>query len=85
MLKSAKIAISLPKEDLLRIEKIRKVFGMQRSAIIDMAIRYWLNNIEERNLIKQYQEGYRNKPESVSEIRVFEKLSADAFEEEGWK
>ncbi|MBU4305756.1 MAG: hypothetical protein KJ893_09110 [Candidatus Omnitrophica bacterium] len=85
MQKFAKIAISIPKEDLMRIEKIRKGLGMQRSAIIDTAIRFWLKNMEEKKLIKQYQEGYLNKPESVSEIKVYEKLSADAFEEEGWK
>ena len=44
MIKAAKIAISLPKADLKRIEEIRKESGIKRSALIDEAIRFWLNN-----------------------------------------
>ena len=85
MINSAKIAISLPVEDLKRIEKVRKELKIQRSAIIDMAIRFWLDHIEKQKLIKQYEEGYRRHPESVREIETLEKLSAEAFSEEGWK
>lgn len=85
MIRTAKIAISLPKDDVMRIEKIRKKLGIQRSAVIDMAIRFWLNDIEERKLIRQYEEGYRRRPESLSEIKAFETMAADAFEEEGLK
>ena len=85
MIKSSKIAISLPIENLKRIEKVRKELGIQRSALIDMAVEFWLENMEKHKLIKQYEEGYRNHPESVNELKVLEKLSADAFIEEGWK
>ncbi len=85
MIKTAKIAISLPKDDMTRIEKIRKELGIQRSAVIDMAIRFWLNYIEERKLIRQYEDGYRKKPELISEIKAFETMAADAFDEEGLK
>ena len=85
MIKSSKIAISLPTENFKRIEKIRKELGIQRSALIDRAIGFWLDNMEKQKMIKQYEEGYRNHPESVDEIKVMEKLSADAFNEEGSK
>ena len=85
MIKASKIAISLPKHNLKRIEKIRKELGVQRSTVIDMAIRYWLDNLEKENMIKQYQEGYKKKPESIKEIKLSEQLSADAFKEEGLK
>ena len=47
-----------------------------------MTIRLQQNTVEKQKMIKQYEEGYRNKPESVDEITALEKLSADAFKEE---
>ena len=85
MIKATKIAISLPTEDLKRIERIRKESGMQRSALIDTAIRFWLDNREKEKMIEQYEEGYRRHPESMEEIKAMEELSADAFAEEGLK
>lgn len=82
MRNTLKIAISLPKEDFYKIERIRKKLGFGRSNIIDKAIRFWLERIEEEELIKRYQEGYRRKPESVQEIRAIEKAAAEAFKEE---
>ena len=85
MIKSAKIAISLPAEDLRRIEKIRKESGIKRSVLIDAAIRFWLDDREKGKMIERYEEGYRRHPESVDDIKAMEQLSADAFAEEGWK
>lgn len=85
MLKTTKIAISLPIEDFKKIERIRKKSGLKRSTIIDNAIRFWLEYLEKKEMIKQYEEGYRRKPESLDEITAMEKASAEAFAEEGWK
>jgi metal-responsive CopG/Arc/MetJ family transcriptional regulator len=83
MLKTAKIAISLPKEDLLSIERIRKELGLQRSAAIGMAIRFWLAGREKEKQVKQYEDGYRNKPESIAELDAMERAAAETFEAEG--
>ena len=85
MIKSSKIAISLPTENFKRIEKIRKELGLQRSALVLKALDFWLDNAVKQKMIKQYEEGYRKHPESIDEIKVMEELSADAFTEEGWK
>lgn len=77
-----KIAISLPKEDYYKIEKIRKKLGLRRSTLIDKAIRFWLSRLEQEELVKRYQEGYRKIPESIQEIKAIEKESAEAFKEE---
>lgn len=82
MQKTSKIAISLPKEDFDKIERLRKKLGFERSAIIDKAIRFWLGHLEEEELIKRYEQGYRKKPESVQEIKAMEEAAADAFAEE---
>jgi metal-responsive CopG/Arc/MetJ family transcriptional regulator len=85
MLKTSKIAISLPMEDLEKIERIRKKRGLQRSAVIDEAIRFWLGSLEEEQMVKQYEDGYRKKPESLEELKAMEEASAKAFEEDGWE
>ena len=85
MLKTTKIAISLPRDDFKRIEEIRKELGSQRSTVIDMAIRFWFKSLDAEKKIKRYEEGYKKKPESLEEIKAMEKVSAEAFSEEGWK
>lgn len=85
MLKTAKIAISLPKEDLEKIEKVRKKLGLERSAVIDKAIRFWLESAETEEKAKRYETGYKNKPEDINEIEAMEIESAHAFEEEDLK
>jgi len=83
MIKAAKIAISLPKENLKKIERLRKKMGLERSAFIDKAVCFWIRAMEKQEMIKAYEEGYRNQPESVDEIKAMENLAADAFKEEG--
>lgn len=85
MLKTLKIAISLPKEDFKKLESVRKKLGLQRSTIIDKAIRFWLKNLEKEEMIRQYEDGYKKKPESIEEIKAQELASAEAFQEEEWK
>ncbi len=85
MLKTSKIAISLPGEDFNRLEKIRKKLKMQRSAIIDKAIRFWLGHLEKNEIIKRYEDGYRKKPEHIDEVKAMESASAEAFGAEEWK
>lgn len=83
MRNTLKIAISLPKEDFYKIEKIRKKLGFGRSNIIDKAIRFWLGRMEQAELVESYQLGYKKKPENIQEIKAMEKASAEAFKEEG--
>ena len=77
-----KIAISLPKKDFDRLEKTRKKLGFGRSAIIDRAIRFLLDKIEQEDLIKRYEHGYKKHPENIQEIKAWEKEYANAFAEE---
>lgn len=35
---------------------------------------------EKEEKIRKYEEGYSKKPESLEEIKAFEKLSAEAFD-----
>lgn len=82
MLKTFKFAVSLPKDDFAQIENIRKKLKLQRSAIIDTAIRFWLENFKKEELIRKYEEGYKKNPESLNEIIAMEQEAAAAFKEE---
>lgn len=85
MLKTKKIGISLPKKHFEAIEKIRKKLGLDRSAVIDLAIQHWLKAQKEAKLVQEYIEGYKRKPESIDELKAMEQSSARAFEDEEWK
>ena len=52
-----KIAISLPKETVQRIERLRKKRGQSRSALIRHAVEQLFRDQEEAARILRYQEG----------------------------
>lgn len=83
--KSLKIAISLPEEDFKKIEEVRKKLDIDRSSVIDRAIRFWLKHLEKEKLIKQYIEGYKRVPETARESKAMERVAAEAFKEESLK
>lgn len=82
---TVKIAISIPKQEYLFLEKLRQRLGISRSAIIDKAISFWLKRQQEEELVKKYEDSYRKKPENVSEIMAREKAGMEALEEGGWR
>ena len=85
MQNSFKIAVSIPKGSFKKIEELRNKMGIGRSALIDKAIRFWLDSTEREELIKRYEEGYKNRPECIGEVRAMEKSAAEAFQEEDLK
>lgn len=82
---TVKTGISLPKEEYQQLEKIRRKMRLSRSALFEKALSFWLKSLREQGKIKQYIEGYKKYPESVTEIKAMEKASAEAFSAEGLK
>ncbi|HAZ10461.1 MAG: hypothetical protein Q7O04_06575 [Candidatus Omnitrophota bacterium] len=83
---TVKIAISLPKQEYQFLEKFRRKLGISRSAMIDKAISFWLKRQQDEELIKEYEDSYKKKPENVSEIIALEKAGLEALSEEGgWR
>ena len=79
MLNSHKVSFSLPKKDFEQMEKVRKRMGLGRSTIIDMAIRFWLNQLKEKELIRQYIEAYKKFPEKTQGLNALEKAGLETF------
>jgi metal-responsive CopG/Arc/MetJ family transcriptional regulator len=79
-----KIAISLPKEDFLLLEKLKTKLKKSRSKLIQDAIGYWLKSQKQKTLIEKYENGYRKKPEDISHISAVEKIQYDVLSRENW-
>ena len=80
-----KIAISLPKEEFLFLEKLKNSLNISRSKLIQQAVAYWLESRKEKDLIRKYEKGYRQKPERISKIASIEKAEYDVLSDGGWQ
>lgn len=69
---STKVAVSLPSELYKAVEQARKKSGKSRSAVLQAANRHWLKQQEQAVLIRDYEAGYRRKPESHQKVRAAE-------------
>ena len=81
---ATKVAVSIP-DDLYRaIERARKRHRKTRSAVMQDALRYWLRHENEIALVREYEEGYRRKPESRREIKAAEAAAVRVLSAEKW-
>ena len=84
-IKSVKIAISLPKATMDEIERLRHRLNLARSQAIFEAVSLWLKKKREEQLIKQYVEGYRKKPEGRDpEIEAMYRSGLSSVSKEQW-
>jgi len=80
----SKIAISLPADDLARIERACKQLKMSRSEFMLNAARTWLERADQQKLAQQYLQGYQEKPEDTEHISVMETVQSQLLGEETW-
>ncbi len=80
-----KIAISIPREDYLLLEKLRLKLRFGRSRLIQEAIRCWLDARKQKILINKYEAGYRKKPEKFLEVKAIERAQYDVLSDGGWR
>jgi metal-responsive CopG/Arc/MetJ family transcriptional regulator len=84
MVKSTKVAISLPEDILKTIEKERKARGESRSEFFRRAIDKYLKQEKESKDIEDYIYGYRAMPESAEEIEAIHEVGIDTLAKEPW-
>ena len=82
--KTVKVAISLHKEIMGQIESLRHKLGLARSQAILEAVSLWLRKKHEEQQLKQYMEGYRKKPEKLSDIEPLYKAGLASFSKDDW-
>ncbi len=63
-----KIAVTVDREVLARIERLRRRTGESRSALVTRALAQLAATAEHLERVKRYCEAYREQPESISDI-----------------
>ena len=82
--KYAKVAISIPTNDLSQIEKLCHRQNLSRSRFILLAIRRWFEAAKEQSLIEQYIRGYQTVPEDIALIRTMQTMQRRVLDKESW-
>jgi metal-responsive CopG/Arc/MetJ family transcriptional regulator len=81
---ATKVAVSIPDQLYRILERVRRAKGKTRSAAIQEALRYWLDHEAQRTLIREYEAGYRRKPEGQREIKAAESAAVRLLAAEDW-
>ncbi len=84
MVKSSKVAISIPEDILKVIEKERKVRGESRSEFFRRAVENYLKQGKESKEVEAYVRGYTAIPESTEEVKIIHQASVVILTEEQW-
>jgi metal-responsive CopG/Arc/MetJ family transcriptional regulator len=68
MSKTAKVAVTIPKDVLLSLDRACKKSGTSRSAAVAQAVEQWLRLRTVSDAERRYVEGYLRKPETAHEV-----------------
>jgi Arc/MetJ-type ribon-helix-helix transcriptional regulator len=66
------------------IERVRKASGKSRSAVVQDALRHWLDSQAHAALVREYEAGYRRKPEGRREIKAAEAAAVRLLSTQDW-
>ena len=81
---ATKVAVSIPTDLYRALERRRRARGTSRSAAIQEAVRYWLEHEAQRSMVREYEAGYRSKPERQREVDAAEAAAVRLFATEDW-
>jgi len=79
-----KVAISIPGPLYQAVERVRRASGKSRSAVIQDALRHWLEQQAHAVLVREYVAGYRRKPEGRREIKAAEAAAVRVLSTDDW-
>lgn len=79
-----KVAISVPPDIMNRVDKLQKQLKLSRSECFALAVRKWMEILENDSFVQQYVDGYQNKPEVASEMKAFEASQMQGLTNEDW-
>ncbi len=82
---TVKVAVSLPKGRFKTLEYIRHKLKISRSALVDEALRFWLDSKRKEKLIERYEKGYTEKPEKIKSIKELHAAQFAVLNKEEWK
>jgi metal-responsive CopG/Arc/MetJ family transcriptional regulator len=70
MATAVKLAVSLPRDLFRAVEGVRKRSRHSRSAVVQEALRQWLKAQAHAELAREYEAGYRRRPEGRREVEA---------------
>ncbi|MBU1228320.1 MAG: hypothetical protein KJ698_14040 [Actinobacteria bacterium] len=79
-----KVAVSVDREVLLRLERMRRTTGETRSALVVRALRRLLADEEQRARVAEYVAAYRSTPEAVAEVELARSLAVRSLASIPW-
>jgi metal-responsive CopG/Arc/MetJ family transcriptional regulator len=85
MLKTTKIAISLPEDLLSAVEQERKESGESRSELFRRAVEMLLHRRKEQVISEQYIQAYEQQSETKEEIEAARRSASVILAEEPWQ
>ena len=81
---ATKVAVSIPSALYQAVERVRKTSGKSRSAVVQDALRHWLEAQANAILVREYEAGYRRKPEGRREVKAAEAAAVRLLSIEEW-
>jgi Arc/MetJ-type ribon-helix-helix transcriptional regulator len=66
------------------VERVRKASGKSRSAVVQAALRHWLECQAHAAFVREYEAGYRRTPEGHREIKAAEAAAVRLLATEDW-
>ena len=81
---ATKVAVSIPSGLYQAVERVCKASGQSRSAVVQDALRHWLDSQTQAALVREYQAGYRRKPEGRREVKAAEAAAVRLLATEDW-
>lgn len=81
---ATKVAVSIPSDLYRAVERARKRHRKTRSAVMQDALRHWLRHEAEMVLVREYEAGYRRRPETRREVKAAEAAAVRLLGAEDW-
>jgi len=81
---ASKVAVSIPAGLYQAVERVRRASGKSRSGIIQDALRHWLDCQAHAALVREYEAGYRRRPESRREVEAAQAAAVRLLATEEW-
>jgi len=78
---TARLIVTIPKDEYERIEREKKEKGMSRSAFVHQIIEFFFRREDMAKKEEKYIAGYKKKPEDTKEITALEKLAVETMGE----
>ena len=85
MARVAKIAVSIDKDILRRVERVREATGESRSAIVARALALLVGEHEKKVRVAEYLDAYRRVPEQPSEVELARQTARRSLASVPWE